>query len=139
MYRFVGVIEYGDRLHVVAVVLSAREHPIPPALAKQYMSRLEMLVSRLVAREYGFASIDAYTYAVVAHRFSRGVRVVDVEVSRNPDYSIARLYIPYEQLHMIPHMLCNLYSSRCNKHYNGHKTRHSMCLLAQLFCEYAEQ
>lgn len=135
MHRFVGVIEYGDRLHVIAAVLSATRYPVSPALARQYMSRLEALVSRIVAREYGFVDIDAYTYIVSAAKFTKSVRG---NISTDTGYSIARLYIPYERLHhLLPHMLCSLYSSRCK--YDGHKTRHSMCLLAQLFCEYAEQ
>ena len=135
MYRLVGVVEYGDRLHVVAATFSATRYPVPPALAKQYMSRLEALVSRIVSREYGYVDIDAYTYVVVARRFTRSVRG---GISTDTGYSVARLYVPYRLLEvLLPRVLCNLYSNRCK--YDGHGTRHSMCMLAHLFCRWTTQ
>jgi len=129
MYRFVGVVEYGDRLHVIAAGLSARAHRVPPAKARLYMASLEEFASKIVSREYGYVNIDAYTYVVAAHRFTRGVySLAGVDKNKSPDYSIARLYLTYEQLcYLLPRILCNLYSSRCSRHYDGHRARHSMC------------
>jgi len=83
--------------------------------------------------QYGYASVDAYTYIVAAYRFTRGVySLASIAVNKNPDYSIARLYMTYEQLHyLLPQVLCNLYTARCK--YDGRRAR-SMCLLASHFC-----
>ena len=138
MYRFVGVVEYGDHLHVIAATLSARGHAVSPSLAKKYMAGLEGFASKLVSGEYpgAGAHVDAYTYIVAAHRFTGGVRG---GISTDTGYSVARLYIPYRLFEVfVPKILCSMYTARCNRHFDGHRARRSMCMLAHLFCGWTE-